>query len=56
MEGQPGKGFDLIVVESLDGNHIDLDGRETHPQGLFDPCPYPFKIIPSGDLKESLLF
>lgn len=54
VEGEPRKILNLIVVQSFDGYHVDLDGREADIQRLENSFPDFFVLVLSSDLAEPI--
>jgi hypothetical protein len=52
MEGQPREIFNLVVVQSLDGDHVDFDGREADLQRFENSFPNLFVIVLASNLAE----
>lgn len=54
IQGEPGEGEDLIIVETSHGDDIDFDRMKPDPKRLFDARPYLIKATPPRDVAESL--
>ncbi len=53
-QGAPGKVDDLVVVETADDDHVELDGLQTGGPGCLDAGPDVLEPVAAGDAGEAL--